>query len=199
MTNRLFKAMCLVIQFSLDFKVSLLTVSPLRKPFLVHIRHRVAQSCSLRFGRAARQQLDLLPNCISGGAEVQRSSAVLRAKLLQSWDPMDCSPPGSSVHGILQARILEWVACPPPGDLPDPGSEPEPPMPPALAGRFFATSIIWEAPRERNTLVILSLEGTVEAHVSKSIDLREWMSLGSLWIQTDLIILHLGHSRAEWS
>ena len=26
------------------------------------------------------------------------------------WDPMNCSPPGSSVHGILQARILEWVA-----------------------------------------------------------------------------------------
>ena len=25
-------------------------------------------------------------------------------------DPMDCSPPGSSVHGILQARILKWVA-----------------------------------------------------------------------------------------
>ena len=27
-------------------------------------------------------------------------------------DPMDCSPPGSSVDGILQARILEWVAIP---------------------------------------------------------------------------------------
>ena len=27
-------------------------------------------------------------------------------------DPMDCSPPGFSVHGILQARILEWVAIP---------------------------------------------------------------------------------------
>ena len=27
-------------------------------------------------------------------------------------DPMDCSPPGSSVHGILQARILEWVSMP---------------------------------------------------------------------------------------
>ena len=26
------------------------------------------------------------------------------------WDPMDCSPPGSSVHGVLQARTLEWVA-----------------------------------------------------------------------------------------
>ena len=27
-------------------------------------------------------------------------------------DPMDCSLPGSSVHGILQARTLEWVAIP---------------------------------------------------------------------------------------
>ena len=37
----------------------------------------------------------------------------LSAQLLQSyptlWDPMDWSPPGSSVHGILRARILEWV------------------------------------------------------------------------------------------
>ena len=40
--------------------------------------------------------------------------ACLRAKSLQSCltlcNPMDCSPPGSSVHGILQARILAWVA-----------------------------------------------------------------------------------------
>ena len=28
------------------------------------------------------------------------------------WNPMDCSLPGASVHGILQARILEWVAMP---------------------------------------------------------------------------------------
>ena len=34
-------------------------------------------------------------------------------------DPMDCSPPGSSFHGILQAGILEWVAVPSSGDLPD--------------------------------------------------------------------------------
>ena len=39
-------------------------------------------------------------------------------------DPMDCSPPGSSVHGILQAGILEWVACPSLGDLPNPGIKP---------------------------------------------------------------------------
>ena len=31
---------------------------------------------------------------------------------LTLWDPMDCSPPGSSVHGILQAKTLEWVASP---------------------------------------------------------------------------------------
>ena len=31
---------------------------------------------------------------------------------LTLYDPMDCSPPCSSVHGILQARTLEWVAIP---------------------------------------------------------------------------------------
>ena len=50
------------------------------------------------------------------------------AKLLRSCStlcsPMECSLPGSSVHGILQARILEWVAISSPGDLSDPGIEP---------------------------------------------------------------------------
>ena len=40
---------------------------------------------------------------------------------------MDCSPPGSSVRGSLQATILEWVAIPPPGDCPNPGTEPRSP------------------------------------------------------------------------
>ena len=39
-------------------------------------------------------------------------------------DHMDCSPPGSSVHGSLQARILEWLSFLPPGDLSDPGMKP---------------------------------------------------------------------------
>ena len=38
-----------------------------------------------------------------------------------SWDPMDCSSLGSSVCGILQAKILKWVAIPFSRDLPDPG------------------------------------------------------------------------------
>ena len=54
-------------------------------------------------------------------------------------DPMDCSPPGSAVHGILQARILEWVAFPSLGDLPNPGIEPVSPVSTALVGKFFTT------------------------------------------------------------
>ena len=38
-----------------------------------------------------------------------------------------CRPPGSSVHGILQARILSGWPCPSPGNLPDPGIEPRSP------------------------------------------------------------------------
>jgi len=41
-------------------------------------------------------------------------------------DSIDCSPPGSSVHGILQARVLDWKGklFLSPGDLPDPGIKP---------------------------------------------------------------------------
>ena len=50
---------------------------------------------------------------------------------------MDCSPPDSSLHRILQARILEEVAISPPGDLSDPGIKT---TSPALAGGFFTTT-----------------------------------------------------------
>ena len=40
------------------------------------------------------------------------------------YNPMDCSLPDSSVHGLLQARILEWEPFPSPGDLPNPEVEP---------------------------------------------------------------------------
>ena len=51
-------------------------------------------------------------------------------------DSRYCSLSGPSVHGILQARILEWVVISPPGDLPNPGIEP---ASPALADGFFTT------------------------------------------------------------
>ena len=47
-------------------------------------------------------------------------------------NPMDCSMPGSSVRGIVQARILEWVTISISRDLPDPGIEPVSPASPAL-------------------------------------------------------------------
>ena len=49
---------------------------------------------------------------------------------------MDCSLPGFSIHGILQARILEWVAISSSRDFPDAGIEP---TSPALAAEFFTT------------------------------------------------------------
>ena len=55
-------------------------------------------------------------------------------------DPMDCSQPDSSIHGILQIRILEWVDMPSSrGDLHDSGIKPTSPDSLALAGGFFTT------------------------------------------------------------
>ena len=62
---------------------------------------------------------------------------------------MDCSTPLSSVHGILQARKLEWVAMPSAGDLPNPGIKPVSLTSPALAGRFFTSSVTWERAQEK--------------------------------------------------
>ena len=62
-------------------------------------------------------------------------NSMLCAKLLQSsltfWDPMDCSPPGTSVHRFYRQEY--WSCCPPSRDLPDSGTEPMFLMSPALA------------------------------------------------------------------
>ena len=58
--------------------------------------------------------------------------------------PMDSSPPGSSVHRILQGEYWSRLPCPPLGDRLDSGIESVPLVSPALAGGFFTTSIIWE-------------------------------------------------------
>ena len=65
------------------------------------------------------------------------------AKLIQSCptlcNPMDYSPTGSSVHGISREEYWSGLPFPPPGDLPNPGSEPMSPASSALAGVFFTT------------------------------------------------------------
>ena len=86
-------------------------------------------------------------------------SCVCCAKLLQSHltvcDPLDCSPPGSSVPGILQAefyrfcpcrfcRILGWVAMLSSKGSSNPGIESVSLIPPDLGGRFFTITTVWE-------------------------------------------------------
>ena len=64
---------------------------------------------------------------------------------LNLCNPRDCSPAWSSVYGIHQARIPEWVDISCFMGLPDPGLELMSPVSPALAGGFFTTSNNWEA------------------------------------------------------
>ena len=67
---------------------------------------------------------------------------------------MNCSLPGSSVHGILQARILEWVACVLlQRTLLTQGSSPDLFHLLQLEGAFFTTSATWEAPTQLYTYI----------------------------------------------
>ena len=59
--------------------------------------------------------------------------------------PMNCSLPGSSIHGISQAITLEWVAISFPRGYPQPRDKPEFLRSSTLAGSFFNTSATWEA------------------------------------------------------
>ena len=68
-------------------------------------------------------------------------------------DPIDCSLPGSSVHGLLQVRILEWVAILFSRGAPRPRDQTRV----CLAGGFFTTSATWEAPKQ-NVLVCALLK-----------------------------------------
>ena len=72
----------------------------------------------------------------------KEATAAATAKLLQSCptlcDPIDGSPPGSPIPGILQARVLERGAIAFIWDLPEIGIEP---VSPALVGRFFTTEL----------------------------------------------------------
>ena len=91
---------------------------------------------------------------------------------LTPFGPMDCSPPGSSVHGILQARVLEWVAMP--GDLPDPWIEPgsstvKVPTPNHWTSREFSLKIFLE----------------IEVHFAKS------LTLSNVWFCTFLANIKL--------
>ena len=69
-------------------------------------------------------------------------------------DPMDCSPPGSSVHRTLQARILEWVVIFSSRGSSHPSIKPMSPMSPALACGFFTIELCGKTPDYRDTKFI---------------------------------------------
>ena len=77
-------------------------------------------------------------------AHSSRQHACMCTNLIQSCptlcDSMDCSPPGSSVHGTVQQECWSRLPSFPPGDLPDPGIKLSSLVSPALASRFFTTS-----------------------------------------------------------
>ena len=62
--------------------------------------------------------------CPRGMLIIMKVKVLLALQCRTLYNPADCSLSGSSVHGTSQARTLEWVAFPSPGDLPDPGTEP---------------------------------------------------------------------------
>ena len=61
-------------------------------------------------------------------------------------DPVDCSPPGSSVLGTLQQEPWSGLPFPPPADLPGPGTELGALGAPALAGAFFTAEPLGQPP-----------------------------------------------------
>ena len=102
-------------------------------------------------------------------AEIAHQRVCTCDKLLQSCpapcNPIDCSPTCSSIHEILQERILEWVAMPPPGDLPDPEIEPTSLTSPALEGGFFTISATWGASWLALMSKMMWNHGVIECHV----------------------------------
>ena len=89
--------------------------------------------------------------------------------------PVDYSPPGSSVHGILQARIWSELPFPSPGDLPDPGIEP---WSPALQ----ADTLLSEAPGKPH------LDKTVlQKHTCSPVFIEALFTTAKTWKQLECL------------
>ena len=105
---------------------------------------------------------------------------------------MDCSPPGSSVHGISQASILDWVALPflSPGDLPDSGIEPVS----SIANRFFTAEPLkwkWSCSVVSNSATPWTI--AYQASPSMGFSRREYWSGLPFWgVQNEERLKHQG-------
>ena len=104
-----------------DFHFHHLNIFNLSNPFSCNIAHpSIFCSPSLIATLVSHIQINMLsryrPTTVEDNSNVINSThervKVMSDSLQSHCDPMDCSLSGSSVHGILQARILEWVAIP---------------------------------------------------------------------------------------
>ena len=84
-------------------------------------------------------------------------------------DPTDCNLPGSSVYGILQVRIVEWVVIP--GDLPNPGIKPESPT--SQADSLLSEPSGFLRPPKISTIILLCC-ATVLTHSSEPSSLNSF-------------------------
>jgi len=62
--------------------------------------------------------------------------------------------------GFSRQEYWNGLSCPPPGNLPDPGTKPKPLITPALAERFLTTSTTWEAQKNRGSYFKINLGNT---------------------------------------
>ena len=81
-----------------------------------------------------------LPARSTGGSAVSLGATLSLQSCLTLCEPTDHSPTDSSVHGLLQSEYWSGLPFPTPGDLPNPGIQPESLSCPGLAGGFFTTS-----------------------------------------------------------
>ena len=135
---------------------------------------------SERNNRKKCLSLQLAPVLIQSGADCpwEGPRVCLHVKSLQSCltlcNPVDCSPPGSSVHGILQARTLEWVATPSSRGSSQPRDQTRASYSSCIAGGFFTREPLGEA-REgpyRNAIVCLRLFPQVHLHMRAPV--QDW-------------------------
>ena len=101
-------------------------------------------------------------------------------------DPMDCSPPGSSIRGIFQARVLEWVAISFSRDLPLPGIKAGSPTLLANTFTIWATRETWQAivhrvAESQTWLKQLCTHSRVCFWHQGNIDLLEWVPSFSIF------------------
>ena len=107
---------------------------------------------------------------------MMRKEVLVAELCLTLWDPIDCSPPGSSVHGVLQARTLEWVAIPFSRGSSWPRDQTQVSC---TAGRFLT---LWSTRKAQGTLHTVKELGFNGggAHIQTPLLLKEMMLMGTL-------------------